>query len=113
MNIFRAKDTKVRNGGGEIIKKKENRRRKSRDLQHIKGSRKIETFSVRNIRPFKLIKIIVIVRDTEITVPIVICTQETPAKIMTQEKNSTEITKILNKKVTKIHTKRKKILLIT
>jgi len=44
INIFRAKDTKVRNGGRKRIKKKENRRKTSGDLQYIKGSRKVETF---------------------------------------------------------------------
>ena len=86
----------------EVIKKK-------RQNETI-TSRKVEAFSLSNIRPFKLIKIIVIVHDTEVTVPIVIFTQKTPAKIMTQERNSKEIIKIRNKKVTKIYIKRKKIL---
>jgi len=60
-----------------------------------------------------LIKIIVIVHDTEITVQTAIFKQEALAKIKTQERNSTEFTKILNKEVTKIHIKRKKILSIT
>jgi hypothetical protein len=34
------------------------------------------------------------VHDIEITVPIVIFTEETPAEIMAQERNSAEITKI-------------------
>jgi len=53
------------------------------------------------------------VHDTAVTVPIVIFAQETPAKIMTQERNSKEITKILFLKSHKIHIKRKKLLSIT
>jgi hypothetical protein len=33
--------------------------------------------------------------DSEVTVPIVLFTQETPANVMTQERNSKETTKIL------------------
>ena len=81
------------NGGGTKTKKKGNRRKTSRNLQYNKGYRNVETFSVSNIRPFKLIKNIVIVHGTEVTVPIVIFTEVTPAKIMTQERNSKEIKK--------------------